>query len=128
MKKVISIIAICLILTMMTALLVACVPANADKAKEKLSKAGYKVNIASALEIATVETMSGLEGIQEGISANNSDTKGNVVAYLFDSQENAKKGKEKARELFGEPSDAVIEVKGKWLIAGNKEGYNAFTK
>ena len=52
MKKTISIISLVLVLVILTACLVGCAPANENKAKAKLEKKGYTVEIMSGEEMS----------------------------------------------------------------------------
>ena len=51
MKKTLSIISIALVLVLLAGVLVACAPANAEKAKAKLEKKGYTVEVVEGKEI-----------------------------------------------------------------------------
>jgi hypothetical protein len=126
MKKIISIVAICLILTLIAAVLVACVPNNMDKAKTKLEKADYDVRTADDLKIYKAL----FDGLEDGLEAYNSKTKGEVGAFLFKDKKSAQDAESNAKKLvdYYYDDDFSVVVKGKWIIIGNDEGIKAFTK
>ena len=125
MKKILS-----LILVVLTCLcFAACAPSNIEKAKDKMTEAGYTIVAASE------DAVPGVEGSVGSIMAvKGADTLlGNVTgegetlsAVLFESSKAAKEyynnNKDKAEE------DDNVKLSGKWVIVGTEDAIKAFTK
>lgn len=102
--------------------LVACAPANLDKAEDKMEDAGYKVTV---MEGDAAELLYG-EDVVGMITATKTEGSGllnmktyTVTAILFESN--------KAAKSYAEGKDGV-EVSGKWAISGSEEAVKEFTK
>lgn len=126
MKKLIAL----LVVVFAVFVLVACAPANSDKAKAKMEKAGYTVTWSANKEVGekgevgylTATKGSSLGGLIDGVL--NGDM---LVAALYDSASNAKKAFNEAKDAEGKvPENA--EVVGKWVIYGSAEAVKAFKK
>ena len=102
--------------------LVACVPADLDKAEDKMEEAGYKVVVSEgdAAEFLYGEEVVGsiLATKAEGSGILNTKTY-TVTAVLFENN--------KAAKSYAEGKDDV-EVSGKWAISGDEEAIKAFKK
>ncbi|MBE5739287.1 MAG: hypothetical protein E7349_00345 [Clostridiales bacterium] len=102
--------------------LVACVPADLDKAEDKMEEAGYKVTVMSgdAAELLYGEEVVGLITATKAEGSGILNTKTYTVnAVLFESS--------KAAKDYAEDKDDV-EVSGKWAISGDEEAIKAFKK
>ena len=126
MRKVLGV----LILAVCALLLVACAPADSDKAKAKMEKAGYTVTWSANKEVGekgevgylTATKGSSLGGLIDGVL--NGDM---LVAALYDSASNAKKAFNEAKDAEGKvPENA--EVVGKWVIYGTDGAIKTFKK
>ena len=126
MKKIIT-----LILAALTCLcFAACAPADADKAKTKMEKAGYSVTVADE---ESTELFVGEEGVSM-ITA--TKTEGGLLnlktymvsAVLFDSAAAAKKYYEETFKEEDQEEGIVYKRSGKWIINGDEESVKAFMK
>ncbi len=107
---------------MMCAALVACAPADLDKAEDKMEDAGYRVVV---VEGDAAELLYG-EEVVGSITATKAEGSGllntktyTVNAILFENN--------KAAKSYAEGKDDV-EVSGKWAISGDEEAIKAFKK
>ena len=119
MKKLLSV-----LLAALTCLfLVACAPADLDKAEEKLEKAGYdnitviEGQFAEALKENSVGQITVI------------DKKGMMVAVLFEDAASAKDYYEDLKEEDDDKDDDdVVKKSGKWVVAGNEDIVKDFLK
>ena len=103
-------------------ILVACVPADLDKAEDKMEDAGYKVTVVSgdAAEFLYGEKVVGCITATKAEGSGLLNTKTyTVVAVLFESS--------KAAKSYAEGKDGV-KVDGKWAISGDEKAVKAFKK
>ncbi|MBR2468407.1 MAG: hypothetical protein IKB42_05150 [Clostridia bacterium] len=108
MQKVLKMFSYALVVLLASVALVACVPANVEKAEAKMEEAGYTV-VAYSKEDA--------EGLVGGFVASKGLT--SMTAMLFDSTKNA--------EQFIE--DALLNVytqEGKWVLTGSEKAIEDF--
>ena len=91
MKKTISIISLVLVLVILTACLVGCAPANETKAKAKLEKKGYTVEIMSGEEMNEILQQYAGMPLNFGAKGMMSATKGvdEIAAIWFETKEKA---------------------------------------
>lgn len=104
--------------------LVGCAPANSDKAKAKMDKAGY-----SAVWVAASEK--GEDGYVGTLTCTKGKTLGSAIdglgdgltADLYDSASNAKKAFNDTKDAEGKSNRQLI---GKWVVWGSEEAIKAF--
>ena len=104
--------------------LVACAPANSDKAKEKMDKAGYscvwvaKDEVGENGEIGTLTCTKGksLGGLIDGLGDG-------LTATLYDSSKNAKAAFNSSKDAEGKTN---LQLVGKWVVWGSEEAIKAF--
>lgn len=134
MKKTISIISLVLVLVILTACLVGCAPANENKAKAKLEKKGYTVEIMSGEEMnEMLEQYAGMP-LNFGAKGMLSATKGmdEIAAIWFESKEKAEDFEgiiNLAMDAMGSQMgeiDFIYGVKGKVLYMGTEQGVKDF--
>ena len=134
MKKTISVISLVLVLVILTACLVGCAPANENKAKAKLEKKGYTVEIVSGEEMNEMLQQYAGMPLNFGAKGMMSATKGmdEIAAIWFESKEKA----EDFESIINLAMDAVggqmsgidfiYGVKGKVLYMGTEQGVKDF--
>ena len=134
MKKTISVISLVLVLVILTACLVGCAPANENKAKAKLEKKGYTVEIMSGEEMNEMLQQYAGMPLNFGAKGMLSATKGmdEIAAIWFESKEKA----EDFESIINLAMDAVggqmgqldfiYGVKGKVLYMGTEQGVKDF--
>ena len=134
MKKTISVISLVLVLVILTACLVGCAPANENKAKAKLEKKGYTVEIMSGEEMDTMlQQMTGMP-IRFGAKGLLEATRGqdNIMACWFESKEKAEDFEgiiNLAMDMMGSQMggiDFIYGVKGKVFYMGTEQGVKDF--
>ena len=118
MKKILA----AIFVLIMSIAMVACVPADLDKAEDKMEDAGYSVTVVSG---DAAELLYG-EDVVGSITATKAEGSGilnmktyTVNAVLFESS--------KAAKEYTEGKDDV-NVSGKWAISGDEEAVKAFKK
>lgn len=134
MKKTISIISLVLVLVILTACLVGCAPANENKAKAKLEKKGYTVEIMSGEEMNEILQQYAGMPLNFGAKGMLSATKGmdEIAAIWFESKEKAEDFEgiiNLAMDAMGGqmgPIDFIYGVKGKVLYMGTEQGVKDF--
>ena len=128
MKKIITIIAVIALMAVLGTVLFACVPSNADKAKAKMEKAGYKVEVTDI--DADMAKLMGADGAKQALEAYKEAEKEEDMEYisaiLFDSSKNAK-------AYYNDNKDKVEKgltaaQKGKWVYVGTEAAVKAFKK
>ena len=134
MKKTISVISLVLVLVILTACLVGCAPANENKAKAKLEKKGYTVEIMSGEEMNEMLLQYAGMPLNFGAKGMLSATKGmdEIAAIWFETKEKAENFK--AIMDFGMDAvggqmgqiDFVYGVKGKVFYMGTEQGVKDF--
>lgn len=134
MKKTISVISLVLVLVILTACLVGCAPANENKAKAKLEKKGYTVEIMSGEEMdAMLQQYAGMP-LNFGAKGMMLATKGvdEIAAIWFESKEKAEDFEgiiNLAMDMMGSQMggiDFIYGVKGKVLYFGTEQGVKDF--
>ena len=111
MKKFIKLLTVG-ILTVITAIaLIACAPANLEKAEEKMKEEGYSVVVVDE-KLEAIEGCVGLITITKSVLPLKTAT-----AYLFEDAKSAKAHYEKLEQGW---------VEGKWVIVGDKDIYEDF--
>ena len=115
MKKLIAL----LVVVFAAFVLVACAPADSDKAKAKMEKAGYSV-----LWVANKEV-----GEDGEVGLFTATAKGGLIpvfyAELYDSTANAKKAFESSKDAEGKAPENLERV-GKWVVYGDADAIKAF--
>lgn len=115
MKKLLKLLSVSLVAILTAVMLIACAPADLDKAEEKMEKLDY---IVEAQEIEDNED--GIVGMilirEDGLSLNM------LYAVLFDSSKSAK---DYFDEKNGEDEDNVW-LEGKWILSGDEDIYEDF--
>lgn len=134
MKKTISVISLVLVLVILTACLVGCAPANETKAKAKLEKKGYTVEIMSGEEMnEMLEQYAGMP-LNFGAKGMLSATKGmdEIAAIWFETKEKAENfksimdfGMDAVGGQMGQ-IDFIYGVKGKVFYMGTEQGVKDF--
>ena len=110
------------------ALLVACAPANSDKAKAKLEKAGYSVAWSANKEVdengevgyLTATKGQSLGGLIDGALAGDG-----LTAVLYDSAAHAKAAYNDSKNAEGKSNLTLV---GKWVVYGGEDAIKAFKK
>ena len=134
MKKTISVISLVLVLVILTACLVGCAPANENKAKAKLEKKGYTVEIMSGEEMNEILQQYAGMPLNFGAKGMMSATKGmdEIAAIWFETKEKAENFKsimDFAMDAVGGQMgeiDFVYGVKGKVFYMGTEQGVKDF--
>ena len=117
-----------LILVVCAVLLVACAPADSDKAKAKMEKAGYtavwygnkevsengQVGYLSATKGSSIGSL--IDGLLDGDS---------LVAVQYDTSAHAKQAFNDSKNAEGKTSAVLV---GKWVVTGSDEAVKAFKK
>lgn len=117
MKKLLSV-----LLAALTCLfLVACAPANIDKAEDKMEKAGYKVTVidGAAAEFIAENAEAQLIAIKSGDI---------LTAVLFEDAKSAKDYYDKVKDEDADKEDQVVKKSGKWVFSGTEDAVEDFTK
>ena len=134
MKKTISVISLVLVLVILTACLVGCAPANENKAKAKLEKKGYTVEIMSGEEMNEMLQQYAGMPLNFGAKGMMSATKGmdEIAAIWFETKEKAENfegimnfAMDAVGGQMGE-IDFVYGVKGKVFYMGTEQGVKDF--
>lgn len=134
MKKTISVISLVLVLVILTACLVGCAPANENKAKAKLEKKGYTVEVASGEEMNQLLQQYAGMPLNFGAKGMMSATKGmdEIAAIWFETKEKAENfegimnfAMDAVGGQMGE-IDFVYGVKGKVFYMGTEQGVKDF--
>lgn len=134
MKKTISVISLVLVLVILTACLVGCAPANENKAKAKLEKKGYTVEIMSGEEMNEILQQYAGMPLNFGAKGMLSATKGmdEIAAIWFESKEKAENfksimdfGMDAVGGQMGQ-IDFIYGVKGKVFYMGTEQGVKDF--
>ncbi|MBO7536455.1 MAG: hypothetical protein J6T34_04890 [Bacilli bacterium] len=122
MKRILGVITLLVVVV----LLVACAPANSDKAKAKMEKAGYTCAWYANKEVGE-DGQIGYLGCTKGNTIGTIiDGLGNgLTATLYDSAAHAKAAFNDTKDAEGKTS-AVLA--GKWVLAGSEEAIKAFKK
>ena len=134
MKKTISVISLVLVLVILTACLVGCAPANENKAKAKLEKKGYTVEIMSGEEMNEMLLQYAGMPLNFGAKGMMSATKGmdEIAAIWFETKEKAENFEgimNFAMDAVGGQMggiDFVYGVKGKVFYMGTEQGVKDF--
>lgn len=134
MKKTISVISLVLVLVILTACLVGCAPANENKAKAKLEKKGYTVEIMSGEEMNEILQQYASMPLNFGAKGMMSATKGmdEIAAIWFETKEKAEDFEgiiNLAMDAMGGQMsgiDFIYGVKGKVLYMGTEQGVKDF--
>ena len=128
MKKVLGIIT----LLVCAVLLVACAPANSEKAKAKMEKAGYNFEWSAYDEVqkngAVGTFLAGSDkalGQAIGSIFGSGDDVEAMGGILFDSAKNAKAYYEDQKDAEGKTDYVLV---GKWVVYGNEKLIKAFKK
>ena len=116
MKKVVSVVAVVMLVAVLDVCLVACAPKDMDAAKAKMKDAGYTV---VGISDSSAEGMQGAFSATKGLLNGES-----MVAFLFDSKDNAKKFVEETGKWLGND----LQQSGKWVYAGTEAATKAFLK
>lgn len=134
MKKTISVISLVLVLVILTACLVGCAPANENKAKAKLEKKGYTVEIMSGEEMNEILQQYAGMPLNFGAKGMLSATKGmdEIAAIWFETKEKAENfksimdfGMDAVGGQMGQ-IDFIYGVKGKVFYMGTEQGVKDF--
>lgn len=124
MKRILGV----LTLLVCVVLLVACAPANSDKAKAKMEKAGYTASWVANKEVGEdgqVGYLSATKGNSIGSLIDGVLNGDGLVATLYDSSANAKKAYKETQNAEGKTSAVLV---GKWVVTGSDEALKAFKK
>ena len=116
MKKLLKLLSATLLTVLTAVMLLACAPADLDKAEEKLEEAGYTI-------ISNVE--SNEDGVVGSITAMKGLIGGDmIIAILYENAKDAKEAKENYDEEV-EDGEGVYQT-GKWLIIATEDAYEDF--
>ena len=115
MKKFARILSICILSVLVTVMLVACVPSNAEKATRKMKEEGYKVVSYSVAFI---------DGAEEGITATDLEmfSGDTLTAIWFESTADAKE----FYKNFEESDSELIKRSGKCVYYGTADAIEDF--
>lgn len=99
---------------------IACTPSSLEDAKDKMAKEGYKVSA------STIDA----DGMVGGFTAIKADgaldfTPDTILAFLFESKDDAKKFKADFESLVGKDYSPIQD--GKWVYAGTEDAIEDFT-
>ena len=100
--------------------LVACAPANSDKAKAKLEKAGYTVSWVANREVGDKGEVGTLTALKDVSLANGVD---GLTATLYNSKKNAKAAYNDTKNAEGKTNVTLV---GKWVVYGSEAAVKAF--
>ena len=101
--------------------LVACAPANGDKAKAKMEEAGYACTWTVNKEVGENGEVGTLLCVK-GISLSGVD---GLTAVLYDSASHAKAAYNDSKNAEGKTNLTLV---GKWVVYGSEEAVKAFNK
>lgn len=120
MKKVIRLSSLVVMLVALFTLC-ACAPANADKAKAKMEKAGYKA-------VATVLSEEGENGEIANVTGTKNELSLSAVTGVYTATlyKNAKAAKEAYNKTKNAEGESACYLVGKWVFVGGEEAYKAF--
>ncbi len=134
MKKVISITAVIALVAVLTLALVACVPADPDKAAANLEEAGYivsnvKASQGTGVQLGLNATAKGCVAMVTGTLISTAGTE-SVAIFYFNDADDAKAYYEKIKAEYDELDDEDKEDKkvgksGKVVYAGTEAGVKA---
>lgn len=108
--------------------LVACAPANGDKAKEKMEKAGYSAVWTARSEVGEngeVGTLTALKGQSIGGLIDGALGGNGLTATLYDTSAHAKAVFNDSKNAEGKSNYTLV---GKWVVWGPEEAVKAFKK
>ena len=120
MKKMLKRIVLVMAMAVLFVSLVACVPSNAEKAKEKMAKEGYNVtDIGSMAKLV-------FDGVEGGIYAVDNDGD-MVIAVRFESVDDAKDAYNDWESLLSKLGQSGTALRdGKWVYSGMGDGVEDF--
>ena len=124
MKKALKVISLALAMVCCAVMFIACVPANPEKAEEKLEKKGYTVVLTEVTEALANYAPEGCEYVVYG------SKDGEIVAaYYFDKASNAKDYYKELKEEMDdeEDSETILKKSGKVVVAAtSKQAWKDF--
>ena len=123
MKKAIKGLAVTATTFAAVATLAACVPGTADKAKTKLEKAGYKVEIADSESLSFMASMLGVNDLESVMEASKDSEY--VMVYYFSTTDSAKKFYDDVKKE-AEDADDIIKRSGKVVYGGTETAVKDF--
>lgn len=105
--------------------LMACVPSDLDKAREKLAVEGYKVTTMEG-GVLMSGCVGGIRAIKEEVDDGATEAD-NIVAYLFDSKKAAKDFYEINKAMMDATGNGGSLVRdGKWVYMGTADAIEDF--
>ena len=120
MKRMLKRIVLVMAMAVLFVSLVACVPSNAEKAKEKMAKEGYNVT-----DIGSVAKLI-FDGVEGGIYAVDNDGD-MVIAVRFESVDDAKDAYNDWESLLSKLGQSGTALRdGKWVYSGMGDGVEDF--
>ena len=127
MKKIITIIAVIALLAVLGTVLFACVPSDPSKAKEKLKKAGYDVEIDTVDEYIAAY-LGKPDGAKKYLFAEDEDDDDEYIYALYFESSSKAKAYYKDHKDDKQYSDLKTGQSGKWVYAGTEAAVKAFKK
>ena len=120
MKKVLRLSSLVVMLFALVALC-SCAPGSADKAAQKMEKAGYKAVPVTYSEVGENGEVASVTGTKNELSL--SAVTGVYSATLYKTAKQAKEAYNKTKNAEGESACALV---GKWVFVGGEEALKAF--
>ena len=118
MKKFAKLLSATLLTVMLSVILVACIPANAEKATTKMKEEGYSVTALSGLPDGAVEGITAIDA-SISLSGYNADM---IYVYWFESTDSAKSYYDSVEET----SSTIKKRKGKCVYIGTADAIEDF--
>ena len=108
------------VLTLAIAALVACAPANSDKAVAKMKKAGFEASATTYSEVQDDGSVASVIAQKGGLLSTNA-----LTATLYKTTKQAKAAFEETKNAEGKSNCTLV---GKWVVWGSEEAVKAFKK
>ena len=108
------------VLTLALAMLVACAPANSEKAVAKMKKAGFDASASTYSEVQEDGAVAGIIAQKGGLLSTNG-----LTGTLYKTAKQAKAAYNESKNAEGKSNYTLV---GKWVIWGSEEAVKAFKK
>ncbi len=126
MKKIVKLLSATLLTVLTAVMLLACAPADLDKAEEKMEEAGYTCMEMTGNDLADFvpeEEIDSVSGVITGVKLD--DQEDAFYAIIF-------KDEASAKDVMSDASTDdmlegfVVKQEGKWVFMGSETAYDAF--
>ncbi len=125
MKKIAKILSVAMLVVMTALVMTACVPGSAEKAKKKLEKAGYTVEVVDLVEEST-DIEGGLYQVAAFVEVED-DYNFAISVIYFDTKDNAEAWYNEYKEAIGDDEEGItVHIKGKVVYWGTEQGVKDF--